>query len=263
MTERTAKRLHWMSRKVMGCNAIVFGVMPRDEKAVREKLWGSKYAWMPLEGRFANAEEVICRKFLVAFDCDRDKVRKDFDAVKKMVEDFTADGHPVSDVAVINVDENFPGVIRDTMEAIATRMGNATLDGICLEPCAGSVVEAQIRFLRGEIFQHWQGEAACEQGERVEELKLRAKDGDAEAQYQVGQHYESKFDDAEAAKWWRLAAEQGHAMAQYKFGWYHEYGRGATKNLAEAETWYRKAAEQGVSKAWKRLANLGNTNTRR
>lgn len=44
-------------------------------------------------------------------------------------------------------------------------------------------------------------------------------------------------------------AEQGNAEAQYKVGEMYETGKGAEKNIDSARTWYDKAAKQGHKKA--------------
>ena len=84
-----------------------------------------------------------------------------------------------------------------------------------------------------------------QESERFKATKIKAEQGDAEAQYFLGwmyykgqgvpQNYE------EAAKWTRKAAEQGRAWAQYNLGVPQDY--------VEAAKWYRKAAEQGDAEA--------------
>ena len=54
-----------------------------------------------------------------------------------------------------------------------------------------------------------------------------------------------KTDAAEAMRWYRKAAEQGHADAQYQLGSHYELGIGVKKDLDAALKWYHKAAEQG------------------
>ncbi len=80
--------------------------------------------------------------------------------------------------------------------------------------------------------------ALCEQAEQ----------GDANAQFQVGEYCQYDYNFAEAVKWYRKAAEQGHVNAQYKLGFLYEIWS-ANKDKAEAVKWYRKAAEQGDSEA--------------
>ena len=59
----------------------------------------------------------------------------------------------------------------------------------------------------------------------IDELKTRAANGDADAQFNLGKRY-------------------------YK-------GEGVTKDFAEAVRWYRKAAEQGVAEAKIKLNDMG------
>ena len=56
-------------------------------------------------------------------------------------------------------------------------------------------------------------------------------------------------DDAEAVKWYRLAADQGDAKAQYNLGNMYRKGQGVPQDYAEAVKWYRLAAEQGAAYA--------------
>ncbi len=76
--------------------------------------------------------------------------------------------------------------------------------------------------------------ALCEQAEQ----------GDANAQFKLGEYWQCNYDIAKAVKWFHKAAEQGHADAQYKLGFLYGIGCGVNKNEAEAVKWYRKAAEQ-------------------
>ena len=87
----------------------------------------------------------------------------------------------------------------------------------------------------------------------IDELKKAAEQGDAQAQYNLGNCY--AFGDgveknlSEAVKWWRKAAEQGVAPAQFNLGNCYAFGNGVEKNPTEAVKWYRKAAEQGYAPA--------------
>src|SRR5664280_1687320 len=82
-----------------------------------------------------------------------------------------------------------------------------------------------------------------------EKLMPLAKQGNALAQYMVGEMYYKgegvTQDYTSAAKWYRKAAEQGYAPAQYSLGLMYREGRGIPQDYAEAAKWYRKAAEQG------------------
>lgn len=93
-------------------------------------------------------------------------------------------------------------------------------------------------------------------------LKRQAEAGDAAAQNALGLRYsEGKGvakDPAQALVWWRKAADQGEANAQYRLGeiyngTYSDILYGVPKDAAQAVTWYRKAAEQGYAAAQRRL----------
>lgn len=80
-----------------------------------------------------------------------------------------------------------------------------------------------------------------------------AKQGDADAQYELGISYLNGKDvvknEIEAVKWFRKAAERGHAKAQCRLGTCYRFGEGVLEDRAEAAKWFRKAAEQGDKRA--------------
>jgi TPR repeat protein len=82
--------------------------------------------------------------------------------------------------------------------------------------------------------------------------KKKAEAGDAKAQFNLGLRYQKGVpygfnkDADEAVKWYRLAADQGNAHAQYKLGEMYDEGDGVPKDYAEAVKWFRLAAEQGL-----------------
>ena len=91
--------------------------------------------------------------------------------------------------------------------------------------------------------------------QELEELKLAAEQGAANAQFGLGQMYRMGEDvpqnDAEAVKWYRMAAEQGYAYAQYMLGeTYSNVGRGVTQDYIEAHKWYNLAASRFPSNTY-------------
>lgn len=90
-------------------------------------------------------------------------------------------------------------------------------------------------------------------------LREAASDGDAVAQYEIGQRYANGSngvpqDYDQAAFWFNRAAEQGLAPAQYRLGTLFEKGLGTPENPTKARTWYERAAGQGNVKAMHNLA---------
>ena len=94
----------------------------------------------------------------------------------------------------------------------------------------------------------------------LKEWKPLAEQGDALAQYNLGQMYRKgdgvPQDDKEAARWWKLAAEQGEIKAQYNIGWMYKNGQGVPQDYNEAFRWYTLAAEQGNERGQNALASL-------
>ena len=83
----------------------------------------------------------------------------------------------------------------------------------------------------------------------VRSVLMEAEQGDAEAQYQLGEWFllgEGFAQDFEEAfKWYRKAAEQGSMAGQESLGICYMFGTGVTKDLEESIKWLRKADEQG------------------
>ena len=94
---------------------------------------------------------------------------------------------------------------------------------------------------------------AEDQKEEFNEIKAKAEEGDAEAQFQLGLLYDTgrgvRQNPAKAIRWYRAAADQGHAAAQNNLGLLYDYGRGISQDAAEAMRWYRSAADQGFAVA--------------
>jgi len=87
----------------------------------------------------------------------------------------------------------------------------------------------------------------------VEMYRKAAEQGQAEAQFKLGQMYNKgqgvTQNRQKAVKWFRKAAEQGLTLAQYNLGVMYHHGLGITQNHQQALNWFRKAAEQGFSLA--------------
>ena len=104
----------------------------------------------------------------------------------------------------------------------------------------------------------------------VTNLTQAAEQGDAEAQFKLGEIHElGSVTPAplKALEWYMKAAEQGYIPAQTEIGNIYYFGSGVPKDLAKAEAWYTKAAEQGDAEALFRLGQMyyysaGETNDR-
>ena len=102
----------------------------------------------------------------------------------------------------------------------------------------------------------------CLEWGEAERLYQKAADqGDADAQFELGWHYETgsgvEKDESEAVRWYQEAADQGHMGAQFELGWHYETGRGVEEDESEAVRWYQEAADQGHMDAQSALERLG------
>jgi TPR repeat protein/DNA-directed RNA polymerase subunit RPC12/RpoP len=89
---------------------------------------------------------------------------------------------------------------------------------------------------------------------------LRAEQGDAEAQLQLGMRYAEGDgviqNDKEAARWFALAARQGLAEAQYQYGLALLNGKGVVQDYRSAFLWIEKPAQRGYARAQYTLGEL-------
>ena len=83
----------------------------------------------------------------------------------------------------------------------------------------------------------------------LREWTLLAKQGDADAQFNLGvMYHEGKGvpqNDKTAVKWYRLAAEQGYADAQISLGAMYAFGTGVLKDYVYTHMWGNIAATNG------------------
>ena len=87
-----------------------------------------------------------------------------------------------------------------------------------------------------------------------------AKNGDAEAQYILGEMYWKgegvPQDDKKSAEWFEKAAAQGKASAQLNLGMMYEYGKGVQQDKSVAKEWFGKACDNGREGGCKNYARL-------
>lgn len=87
----------------------------------------------------------------------------------------------------------------------------------------------------------------------LEDLKAKAKQGDAVAEFTIGVLYKHGIgvpqDYAEAAKWFQRAAKHGQGEAQFCLGKLYQHGQGVKQDPAQAARWILKSASQGYSEA--------------
>lgn len=82
-----------------------------------------------------------------------------------------------------------------------------------------------------------------------------AKQGDAQAQYELGSMYffitdeNQESDPKKSFEWFFKAARQGHPEAQTQLGMMYGGGYGVSRDDSKSMYWYKEAAEQGNAEA--------------
>ena len=108
------------------------------------------------------------------------------------------------------------------------------------------------------VQQGWRAYGEGDYGTAMERLEPLAKDGDAKAQYLVGEMYyngEGVAQDYDAAvRWYQRSANAGYAPAQNNLGLMYYEGQGVPQSHEDAAKWYQLAAEQGYAPAQSNLA---------
>lgn len=89
----------------------------------------------------------------------------------------------------------------------------------------------------------------------IRDTYKKALDGDAEEQYYMGLQWDTggfgEEDRCEALRWYYLAAKQGYADAEYEIGYDYDnhYGSCLKTNYFEAAKWYARAKAHGNASA--------------
>ncbi len=91
------------------------------------------------------------------------------------------------------------------------------------------------------------GATATPQKPYRERLLERARNGDADAQFELGKNYETgriglPKDFSQAQYWYRKAADQGDPYAEASLGILFNFGKGVQRDYVQAYMWYDRAA---------------------
>lgn len=108
---------------------------------------------------------------------------------------------------------------------------------------------------------------ACKAKMGLTEITEKAEQGYPEAQFKLGQYYdtdfhepEKKVDRVKAFKWYLKSAEQGYTAAQVVVGVFYSgesfADAGVEQDYNKALVWFQKAADQGNADAQARLGDL-------
>jgi TPR repeat protein len=96
--------------------------------------------------------------------------------------------------------------------------------------------------------------------EEVRQYQSGADQGDANAEYELGQMYARGWgvtqDFAQANYWYQKAAGQGFTKAIYAVGCQYYYGDGVLQSYSEALVWFHRAADQGDAIAQEALGGI-------
>ena len=131
-------------------------------------------------------------------------------------------------------------------------------------PFARKVMNGQIEEIK-KIAQQKAQKSTTYQKKSFAELHQLATNGDAEAQYYLGEYYSKdeipgpiplRSTKPSSVDWYRKSAEQGFPLAQIKMGGCYQYGIGVVKDESKALEWYHKAADQGDAQAQMILGSI-------
>jgi TPR repeat protein len=124
--------------------------------------------------------------------------------------------------------------------------------------------DAQAQYKLGDLYESGYG-VPKNLAAALEWYTKAANHGNSLAQDRLGHIYDEGIgvprNSTAAIEWYKKAAEQGEDLDQYKLGQIYSDGREVPKDIAEAIMWYRKAAERGFGAATYQLRALGVTDT--
>ncbi len=97
-------------------------------------------------------------------------------------------------------------------------------------------------------------------GAQCQNLLLKAKNGNTEAQYELATQYYKGIGQIQsysnAFVWYKRAAEKNHLASCYALGTMYEEGKGCTQNIRLAFSYYLQAAERGNELSQLKVAKM-------
>ena len=123
--------------------------------------------------------------------------------------------------------------------------------------------DASAQYNLGQMYRKGEG-VPLNYKEAAKWYRLAAEQGDASAQFNLGKMYfkaQVPLNYKEAAKWYRLAADQGHGSAQNNLGWMYREGEGVPQDYVLAHMWFNLAASNSASNPLEGLTEKLNRNT--
>jgi TPR repeat protein len=112
---------------------------------------------------------------------------------------------------------------------------------------------ASLHFYLGLAYYQGLGVPKADYKRAMDCWRKAAQQGNAEAQNNLGQVYESgngiEQDYSQAAHWYRKAAARGHVTSLFNLGVMYELGHGVPQDLVQAAALYQRAADRGYAPA--------------
>lgn len=158
------------------------------------------------------------------------------------IQSITIEGHKI-DVSRLHTSPTIKSMLKTLAERIPGRY--VPKDGIQANPQETETIERLDPAIAAKDSANV-SESSSDSGSGVSrQLKERATNGDAKAQYELGHQYAINNDFDEAAKWYTKAANQGYGEAQGELAMFYLDGRGVEKDETQAAYWIKQWAAQG------------------
>jgi len=137
---------------------------------------------------------------------------------------------------------------------------NYAADALSRYAYAADHADAEAQYKLGDLYESGYG-VPKNLAAALEWYTKAANHGNSLAQDRLGHFYEEGIgvprNNTAAVEWYKKAAEQGEVLDQFKLGQIYSDGSAVPKDAAEAIKWYRKASEQGFGAATDQLRALG------
>ncbi len=138
--------------------------------------------------------------------------------------------------------------------AAATALGVVSIFGLMVYGVKNFVTTGSTFAQKGGAGQQWEVT-----GEPTSDMKRRARLGEPEAQYQLGQWHRMAnrpVDDKQAVEWFKRASEKGQQDAQFSLALHFAEGRGVLQDYNESARLVTELVSKGHSDAQTQLGHM-------